>query len=87
MSEQRYTAEMADRYLEEKTAREAAQERERRERFEKESAKKAWTEDGGAEADFERLWPSMRDEARARRVADADRRAREAPRRAGVGRI
>ncbi len=86
MSE-RYTAEMADRYLEEKTAREAAQERERRERFEKESAKKAWTEDGGAEDDFERRWPEMRDEARARRVMDADREAREAQRRAGVGRI
>jgi hypothetical protein len=80
MSEKKYTAEMADAYLQKRREEEAAKERKRRERFEKESARKAWTEDGGAEADFERLWPSMRDEARARRVADADRRAREAQR-------
>ena len=86
MSE-KYTAEMADAYLREKTQREAAEERERRERFEKESAKKAWTEDGGAEADFERRWPEIRDEARTRRIADADREAREAQRRAGFSRI
>jgi len=86
MSE-RYTAEMADAYLREKTQREAAEERERRERAEKRSAKKAWTEDGGAEDDFERRWAGIRDEARARRIADADRRAREAQRASGLGRI
>lgn len=80
MSEKKYTAEMADAYLRARREEEAAKERIKQARFEKESAKKAWTEDGGAEEDFERLWPAMRDEARARRVADADRRAREAQR-------
>ena len=87
MSERRYTAEMAERYLEEKTTREAARERQAQEKFEKESAKRAWTADGGGEIDFERLWPDIRDEARARRVMDADREAREAQRRAGFSRI
>ena len=86
MSE-RYTAEMADAYLRARREEEAARERERRERFEKESARRAWVEGGGAEGDFERRWPGIRDEARARRVVDADREAREAQRSRGVSRI
>lgn len=84
---ERYTAEMADRFLREKTEREAAAELARREQSEKQSARKAWVEDGGSEGDFERQWTELRDEARRRRVMDADRAAREAQRARGVSRI
>jgi hypothetical protein len=47
----------------------------------------AWVGDGGSEADFEREWPTLRDEGRRRRVVDADRRAREEMRAYGPSRI
>jgi hypothetical protein len=62
-------------------------EEERRESMEKESARRAWLADGGSEADFQREWPKLRDEARRRRVVDADRRAREMMQASGVSRI
>ena len=45
--------------------------------MEKEAARQAWTCDGGAEADFQRECPRLRDEGRRRCVVDADRHARE----------
>ncbi len=56
------------------------QEAERRERADKENARRAWMADGGTAEAFEEAWPKLRDEARSRRVMDADRRAREAHR-------
>jgi hypothetical protein len=67
--------------------REAKEEAQRREATEKESARRAWLADGGRAGDFEREWPGLRNEARRRRVAGADREAREAQRRAGVSRL
>ena len=86
MSE-RYTKEMHEQYVaaqEEKARRERE---ERQERTEKQSARRAWLEDGGSEADFERAWPKLRDEGRRRRVVDADKRAREAMRATGTSSI
>ena len=65
--------------------RRAEQEARRRERAEKETARRAWIADGGSEAAFEEAWPKLRDEARSRRVMDADARAREAHRRITLG--
>ncbi len=61
------------------------QEAERRERADKENARRAWMADGGTAEAFEEAWPKLRDEARARRVMDADRRAREAHRQSTHG--
>jgi hypothetical protein len=52
------------RKVDEKAAKEAE---ERRERTEKENARRTWKADGGSEADFEREWPKLRDEGRRRR--------------------
>jgi len=66
----------------EKAAKEAQERDHRRQRMERANARRAWLADGGSEADFEKAWPSLRDEGRRRRVMDADRRAREAMRKA-----
>jgi hypothetical protein len=82
-----YTEEMFQREKKEREEREAAEEQRRQERSEMESAKKRWISDGGREADFEAVWPKLRDEARKQRVMDADRQARQSMRARGVSRI
>ena len=71
----------------EKAAKEAQERDHRRQRMERTNARRAWLADGGSEADFEKAWPSLRDEGRRRRVMDADRRAREAMRNGTTSRI
>jgi hypothetical protein len=70
------TREEIDARVEANRKRVAQEEQARRERTEKASARRAWLADGGSEADFEKSWPKLRDEARSRRVMDADQRAR-----------
>jgi hypothetical protein len=82
-----YTKEMHEAYRKEQDEKAAKEGEERRERTEKQSARRAWLADGGKEADFEKAWPSLRDEGRRRRVVDADRRAREAMRNGTTSRI
>jgi hypothetical protein len=84
---QRYTLEDHEAYRKEQDEKAAKDAEERGEQMEKESARRAWLADGGAEADFEREWPKLRDEGRRRRVVDADRRAREEMRLHGPSRI
>jgi hypothetical protein len=84
---ERYTQEMHQEYRRKADARAAKLEQERQERTAKESARRAWVADGGQVGDFERQWVQIRDEARRRRVADADRRAREEMQQRGVSRI
>ncbi len=73
----KYTKEMHEAYRKEQDEKKAKEEQARRERTEKDSARRAWISDGGAEADFERQWPTLRDEGRRKRTIDADRRARD----------
>jgi hypothetical protein len=84
---ERYTREQHEQYRrgQDEKAREA--EAERRERSAKDAARLKWVADGGTEPAFERQWPALRDEMRRRRVIDADERAREAHRAAGVSQI
>ena len=85
-----YTKEMHEAYRkeqDEKTAKEAQERDHRRQRMERANARRAWLADRGSQADFEKAWPSLRDEGRRRRVMDADRRAREAMQASGVSRI
>ncbi len=77
----KYTAEMHEKYREEQDEKAAAEETARRERTEKEAARRAWVADGGNAGDFEKAWPALRDEDRGQRVLGADREAREAQRR------
>jgi hypothetical protein len=72
----KYTLEQFEADKAAREEREAKEEEARKERVEKESARRVWLRDGGREADFAREWPKLRDEARRRRVADADERAR-----------
>jgi hypothetical protein len=58
-----------------------------RERTEKESARRVWLADGGRETDFEKEWPSLRNQARRQRVLDADQKARKTMQASGVSRI
>jgi hypothetical protein len=83
----KYTLEefMADKQAREE--REVKEARERKERQEKQNARRAYLAEGGTEAEFERAWPEMREEARRRRVMDAEREAREGQRASGVSRI
>jgi hypothetical protein len=83
----RYSLEEFEEYRRQQDERAAKQEEERKERVEKNSARRAWTRDGGSERDFERAWPEMRDAARKRRIMDADQRARASQRGSGVSRI
>ena len=77
----------ADRQARQEREAKEEEEEERRAQAEEESARRVWVGDGGRAEDFERQWPQLRDEARRRRVADADREARAAQRNAGVRRI
>ena len=83
----RYTREDFERDREAREARETKEKQDRQERMEKETARRVWLRDGGREADFERQWPKLRDEARRRRVMGADQRAREAHRAQAQSRI
>jgi hypothetical protein len=82
----KYTKEMHEEYRKEQDEKAAKEEKARQERTEKESARRAWLADGGAATDFEREWPTLRDEGRRQRVMSADQRAREAQRH-GISRI
>ena len=84
---QKYTKEQFERDLKARQEREAKEAQERREQTQKASAMRAWIRDGGAEADFEREWPKLRDEGRRRRVVDADQGARANQRASGVSNI
>ncbi len=82
-----YTLEEFEAYRQAREERETREREERQEKTARDSARRAWIRDGGSERDFERQWPSLRDEARKRRIMDADQRARESQRSAGVSRI
>jgi hypothetical protein len=82
-----YTREMHEQFVQAEEERKGKEEQARREKSEKDSARKAWLADGGREMDFERQWPSIRDEARKQRVMSADREARQSMRARGVSRI
>ncbi len=84
---ERYTLEQFEAEKQAREEREAKQKEERQEKAEKESARRAWILDGGNARDFERQWPALRDEARRKRVMNADQRAREGQRSAGVSKI
>jgi hypothetical protein len=86
MARERRLEKMAGRYsLEQFEADKQA--RDRKERQEKQNARRAYLAEGGTEAAFERAWPEMREEMRRRRVMDAEREAREGQRASGVSRI
>ena len=82
-----YTKEMHEAFRKEQDDRAAKEEEARNARMERENARRAWLADGGREADFEKAWPTLRDEGRRRRVMDADRRARETMRNGTTSRI
>ena len=84
---QTYTKEMHEEHRRQQDEQAAKEEEARKERTGKESARRAWVADGGRAADFEREWPKLRDEARRKRVANADQRAREQMRASGVSKI
>jgi hypothetical protein len=84
---ERYTLEDHEAYRKEQDHKAAKEAEARTARMEKETARKAWIRDGGSATDFEKSWPSMRDEGRRQRVIDADRRARETMQASGVSRI
>lgn len=77
MGKRKYTTEEHEEYRRTEDERIAREEQDRREKADKGAARAAWLRDGGTVADFERQWSSMRDEARAERIKNADRRARE----------
>jgi hypothetical protein len=84
---EKYSREQYEADLAARQEREAREEQGRRERTEKESARRVWLADGGREADFEKEWPRLRNQARRQRVIDADQKAREAHRAAGISQI
>jgi len=57
------------------------------ERRARDLARRQWKASGGAEAAFEKAWPSRWEEMLKRRTVDADRGAREAMARSGVSSI
>jgi len=82
-----YTKEMHEAYRKEQDEKAAKEAQERGQRMERANARRAWLADGGSEAEFEKAWPSLRDEGRRRRVMDADCRARETMQARGVSHI
>jgi hypothetical protein len=84
---ERYTLEDHEAYRKEQDEKTAKEEEARTQRMEKETARRAWIADGGANGDFEKAWPKLRDEGRRKRVMDADRRARETMQASGVSAI
>jgi hypothetical protein len=83
----RYTQTDHEEYRRKVDEKAKKEEEANRERTEKDSARRAWLADGGNAGDFEKAWPSLRDEGRRRRVVDADRRAREEMRLHGPSKI
>ena len=77
----KYTLEAHQARVEAERKRKAKEEQDRKERVEKDAARRGWVADGGGAADFEKAWPKLRDEARGQRVLEAGRRAREEQRR------
>ncbi len=69
------TNEDVDRMVAQKEAEAEAEKKARHERMEKTDARLAWLAEGGDEASFERQWPSLRDEARRRRVMERSEQA------------
>ena len=59
-----------------KEAEAEAEQKARRERVERNDVYAAWITQGGDESSFEKEWPTLRDEARRRRVIDANEEAR-----------
>jgi hypothetical protein len=84
---ERYTLEDHEAYRKEQDEKAAKEAVERQERTEKESARRAWLADGGSEASFEKAYPELRNEARKKRVMDAEKVARETQRSSGVSAI
>jgi hypothetical protein len=84
---ERYTKAMAEEYRRQQDEKAAKEAEERQEKTAKESARRLWLRDGGSARDFERQWPELRDEARKRRIMDADQRARASQRGSGISRI
>jgi hypothetical protein len=83
----KYTAEDHRRYREQVEAQQRKEEEERREWTEKETSRRAWLREGGSAEDFEREWTKLRDEARWRRIAAADKEARRLQRSSGISKI
>jgi hypothetical protein len=86
MSE-RYTIEQHEEYRARVDAEQAAKEQARREKMEKETARRGFIKEGGTEEQFERAWPELRDQARHQRTLDRDKAAREAHRAHSSSRI
>jgi len=84
---EKYTREQYEADLAARQEREAREAQAHREGTKRESLRRAWIADGGSEADFEREWPSLRDQARRQRVMSADQKARETMQASGVSRI
>ena len=74
------TTEDVDRMAAKKGAEAEAEHKARRERVEKNDAYAAWIAQGGDDATFEKEWPTLRDEARKRRVIAANEEARRVAR-------
>ncbi len=74
------TNEDVDRMVANKELEAEAEQKTRRERVEKNDAHAAWIAQGGDEDSFEREWPTLRDEARKRRVIAANEEARRVAR-------
>ena len=84
---ERYMAEQHEEYRARVDAEKAAKEQARRERTEKETARRGFIREGGTEEQFERAWPELRDRARHQRSLDRDKAAREAHRARSGSRI
>jgi hypothetical protein len=82
-----YTKEQFEQRLLEKADEDKQKKAELKEKSEKASARMAWLADGGSEADFEKQWPTMRDEARRQRLMGAEHRVYEAYRASRTSRI
>jgi hypothetical protein len=82
-----YTQEDHEEYRRKVDEQAKKEEEARREKMERETARRAWLADGGKEGDFEKAWPKLHDEGRRRRVMDADKHAREMQRVHGPSRI
>jgi hypothetical protein len=82
-----YTKEMHEAYRKEQDEKAAKEAEKQRERVAKASARHAWLSAGGREADFEKEWPWIRDQAPLSRAASSGEHAREAMRNSRVSRI
>lgn len=81
---------MHEEYRREQDEKAAKLERERRERLEKDNARRAYLAEGGTEEEFEKAWPEMHEqlaEARRRRSMNREQEARERQRESAVSRI